>query len=129
MQLNRALALYALRKRIACKAALRQYCINAPGPLSLRDPEARTREGEQRRFLARFICLWKNFSFVFCSRAARFPNSDDSLGRPSSTRHALHVLLLSCRREGRLCVLVDLELKEALPGAAAAAVGWTGHGA
>ncbi|KAL1266570.1 hypothetical protein QQF64_002245 [Cirrhinus molitorella] len=62
-------------------------------------------------------------------RAARFPNADDSLGRPSSTRQALHVLLLSCRREGRLCVLVDLELKEAVPGAAAAAaVGWTGHG-
>ncbi|ROL54341.1 hypothetical protein DPX16_10764, partial [Anabarilius grahami] len=62
--------------------------------------------------------------------AARFPNVDDSLGRPFSTRQALHVLLLSCRRKGRLCVLVDLELKEAVPGAAAAAaaVGWTGHG-
>ncbi|KAI2659776.1 hypothetical protein H4Q32_022304 [Labeo rohita] len=136
MHLNRVFciesrALYALRKRIACKAALRQYCINAPGPRSLRDPEARTRGEEQRRFLAGFICLWKNFSFVFRSRAARFPNADDSLGRPSSTRQALHVLLLSCRREGRLCVLVDLELKEAVPGAAAAAaaaVGWTGHG-
>lgn len=78
-----------------------------------------------------FVC-GKKFSFVFRSRAARFPNADDSLGRPSSTRQALHVLLLSCRREGRLCVLVDLELKEAVPGAAAAAaaaVGWTGHGA
>lgn len=122
-------ALYALRKRIACKAALRQYCINPPGPRSLWDPEARTRGEEQLRFLAGFICLWKIFSFVFRSRAARFPNVDDSLGRPFSTRQALHVLLLSCRREGRLCVLVDLELKEAVPGAAAAAVGWTCHGA
>ncbi len=76
-----------------------------------------------------FVC-GKKIYFVFRSRAARFPNADDSLGRPSSTRQALHVLLLSCRREGRLCVLVDLELKEAVPGAsAAAAVGWTGHGA
>ncbi|TRY88013.1 hypothetical protein DNTS_028266 [Danionella cerebrum] len=98
-------------RRIACKAALRQCCINALGPRSLGNPEARTR-GEDRPL---------------------FPNADRSLGRPSCTRQALHLLLLSCWREGRLCVLVDLELKEAVPGAAAAAaaaaaVGWTGHG-